>query len=102
MRRLLMPSLIETVGLPYLEAMHFGRPIPTSDLDFAHDVCGDAASYFDPWDPDAIAASVSRFAADPGLRARLAAASSARARSERSSWDEITRRIVDAISAITA
>lgn len=45
---LLMPTMLETFGLPYVEAMNYGVPILTSDLPFAHDVCGDAACYFDP------------------------------------------------------
>lgn len=51
---LLMPTLLESYGLPYIEAMYHERPILTSDLDFARDVCGDAALYFDPMDPISI------------------------------------------------
>ncbi len=47
---LLFPSLMETLGMPYLEAMVMGVPILTTDLDFAHYVCGDAAAYYNPWD----------------------------------------------------
>ena len=46
---MLLPTLIESFGIPYVEAMSLGVPILTSDLDFAHDVCGNAASYFDPF-----------------------------------------------------
>lgn len=47
---LLFPTLLESYGLPYFEAMLFEKPIFTSDLDFANDVCGGAAFYFDPFD----------------------------------------------------
>jgi len=57
---LFLPTLVETYGLIYLEAMACGRPILTSDRDFARWMCGDAARYFDPLSPasivDAIAA----------------------------------------------
>jgi glycosyltransferase involved in cell wall biosynthesis len=44
----LFPSLLETYGIPYYEAMYFSKPLIVSDLDFARDACGDAAIYFDP------------------------------------------------------
>jgi len=47
---LLLPSLIESYGLPYIEAMAHDLPIVTSDLDFAHEMCGDLAQYFNPFD----------------------------------------------------
>ena len=47
---LLLPSLIESYGLPYIEAMAHNLPIVTSDLDFAHEMCGDLALYFNPFD----------------------------------------------------
>jgi glycosyltransferase involved in cell wall biosynthesis len=47
---LFFPSLLETYGLPYIEAMAFEKPILTSDLDFAQAICDDVAFYFDPFD----------------------------------------------------
>lgn len=47
---LLMPTLLETYGLPYIEAFHNNIPVFTSDFDFARAVCGDAAKYFNPFD----------------------------------------------------
>ena len=51
---LLMPTLLETFGIVYLEAMYHGLPIFTSDMWFAHAVCGDAAKYFNPFDANDI------------------------------------------------
>lgn len=45
---LLMPTLLETYCLPYVESMYHKRLILTSDMDFSRDVCGDAAVYFNP------------------------------------------------------
>lgn len=70
---LVMPSLVETVGLPLLEAAALGTPVVAADRPYAHDVCGDAALYFDPHDPGALAGLLARLLADPGLRASLAA-----------------------------
>lgn len=47
---LLMPTLLESFSIVYLEAMHHGLPVFTSDMWFAQAVCGDAAKYFDPFD----------------------------------------------------
>jgi len=47
---LLMPTLLESFSIVYLEAMHHGLPIFTSNMWFAQNVCGDAAKYFDPFD----------------------------------------------------
>lgn len=51
---LLLPTLLESFSCTYVEAMFHGIPIFTSNLDFAKGVCGDAACYFDPLDPDDI------------------------------------------------
>ncbi|MDQ3222880.1 MAG: glycosyltransferase, partial [Gemmatimonadota bacterium] len=45
---LFLPTLVESYGLIYLEAMACGRPILTSDRDFARWMCRDVAGYFDP------------------------------------------------------
>ncbi len=47
---LLMPTLIESYGLPYIEAQSLGIPIFTSNKDFARELCKDSAFYFDPYD----------------------------------------------------
>jgi glycosyltransferase involved in cell wall biosynthesis len=51
---LFLPTLLESYGLIYLEAMACGRPILTSDRDFARWMCRDAAVYFDPLDERSI------------------------------------------------
>lgn len=55
---LLMPTLLESFSIVYPEAMHYGLPVFTSDMWFAHSVCGDAAKYFDPFDAEDILNSV--------------------------------------------
>jgi len=48
---LFLPTLLESFTASYPEAMISRKPILTSDLDFSHDICGDAACYFNPLDP---------------------------------------------------
>lgn len=51
---LLMPTLLESFGLTYIEAIFFKLPILTSDRDFARVLCKEVAFYFDPLDADDI------------------------------------------------
>ena len=48
---LFAPTLLECFSANYPEAMIMERPIITTDLSFAHSICGDAALYFSPLDP---------------------------------------------------
>lgn len=51
----IFPSYGESFGIPFVEAMKFNLPIVASDLEFAHDVCGNAALYFDYRNSEALA-----------------------------------------------
>ena len=51
---LLLPTLLESFSGTYVDAMYYQKPIFTSDRDFAHEVCADAAYYFDPHNADDI------------------------------------------------
>lgn len=55
---LFLPTLLECFSASYPEAMKMGKPILTSDLSFAHDICGEAAEYFNPTDPEDIASKI--------------------------------------------
>jgi glycosyltransferase involved in cell wall biosynthesis len=60
----LFPSLAEGFGLPPIEAMHFGKPVFLSRLTSLPEVGGDAARYFDSFDPAAMRAVVEAGLAD--------------------------------------
>ncbi|KAA8484661.1 glycosyltransferase involved in cell wall biosynthesis [Arcticibacter tournemirensis] len=64
---LFLPTLLESFSGTYIESMFFGKPIFTSKMDFAVDVCKDAAFYFDPFDPLDILNVVSEAFANPEL-----------------------------------
>lgn len=55
---MILPTLLESFSACYPEAMKMKKPILTSDLDFAHNLCGDAAIYFDPFNPTQIAEKI--------------------------------------------
>ncbi len=86
---LFMPTLLETFGIPYVEAMAQDLPILTSDLDFAHAVCGDAALFFDPWSTDSMRDAILRLKNDPAQRERLITAGRERLRQQFPTWDQI-------------
>jgi glycosyltransferase involved in cell wall biosynthesis len=64
------PSLAEGFGLPAIEAMHHGRPVFLSSLTSLPEIGGDAAYYFENFDPAHMAAVLERglahFAANRG------------------------------------
>jgi len=68
---LVMPSLVETVGLPMLEAMSIGVPVLAADRPYAHDVCEDAALYFDPLASEDFARKAHYLLSNDELRRRL-------------------------------
>lgn len=68
---LVMPSLVETVGLPMLEAMSAGVPVLAADRPYAHDICGDAALFFDPLSAEDFARSAKLLLRDHELRRHL-------------------------------
>ena len=91
---LFLPTLLETFGLPYIEAMHFGLPILTSDLDFARFVCGDSAEYFNPWDVDDVLNKILNFKNNRQLREALVSNGKSQLRRFSKSWVEITADVI--------
>lgn len=51
---LILPTLLESFSGTYIESAYYHRPVFTSDIDFAHEICGTSAIYFDPLDPSDI------------------------------------------------
>ena len=96
-RGLLLPTLLESFSATYLEAMRFGVPILTSDLDFARGVCGDAALYFDPRDPGCIRDAILQIKRDRGLAEKLVGNGKKRLDSISRSWDETAADVVIAL-----
>lgn len=66
-----MPTLLECFTASYPEAMRMGKPIITTDLEFARGLCGDAACYYSAVDPNAAAEAIYKVATDREYARRL-------------------------------
>lgn len=95
---LIMPTRLESFSVTYLEAMYFGLPILTSDLDFAKEICGDAAVYFNPWSVESIKDVVLEVKNNPSLRAELMERGKKRlSKRFNVTWDDIAEKMLAAI-----
>jgi glycosyltransferase involved in cell wall biosynthesis len=90
---LVSPSLAETFGFPLIEAMASGVPVVASDTEVHREVCGDAAIYFNPRDPDDLCRRLTELDQDPDLRKRLCKLGSARVR-EKYTWERHTKEML--------
>ncbi len=54
------PSLYEGFGMPILEAMSFNCPVACSNTSSIPEVAGNAAEFFDPYQPESIAAALEK------------------------------------------
>lgn len=68
---LFLPTLLETFTANYPEAMKMEIPILTSNLDFARELCGDAALYFNPLSAEDIANRIIELQSDKTLQETL-------------------------------
>ncbi len=68
-----LPTLREVSTAVYPESFLFRRPLVTSDLDFAHELCGDGALFVDPLNPEVMAGKLIDLALQPTLRAQAVA-----------------------------
>jgi len=80
-----LPTVMETFGQPFVEAMASGVPVICADTEFAREICGDAAWYFPPGKADILAPLMEQVVCDTNVNDRLSDASLARAK--QFSWD---------------
>lgn len=88
-----MPSLYEGFGLPALEALACGTPVACSDISALREVCEQAACYFDPTSPDAIAQALVSVISDDIVRSRIRQAGLERARNF--TWQKAAQKTLD-------
>lgn len=88
------PSFYEGFGLPPLEAMRAGCPAVVARAASLPEVCGDAALYFEPHEPQDIAAQIRRVVRDTALQQELR--ERGRRRTARYTW----RRAAESMTAV--
>lgn len=66
-----LPSLLECFSANYPEAMKMKKPIITSDLDFAHSLCGDAAIYCSPLSNQSFGDAIFKLSTDNNLYSKM-------------------------------
>jgi glycosyltransferase involved in cell wall biosynthesis len=95
----ILPTRMESFSANYPEAMYFGVPILTSGLDFAHEICGDAALYFDPSDARSVARAVARARDDAALRDSLVGKGREILGTFPSDWAEVAGTMIAALES---
>lgn len=90
-------SFDEGFGIPLVEAMGVGTPVVVSDVPIFREIGGDAAEYFDPSSPSAVAAAVRRLEArwDEAARASLE-------RAARFRWQDSAEQVTRAVERAVA
>jgi len=86
------PSLTEGFGLPPIEAMHFGKPVVLARRTCLPEIGGDAALYFDDFEPDSMRRAIERAIAGGALPGR---ADQVRAHAAKFSWERATDAYVE-------
>lgn len=99
-RLLVLPSWDEGFGIPAVEAMAAGVPVVVSRRGALPEVCGDAAVYIDPADPQDLADAVADLWASPDRLEQMRVLGAQRAR--RFSWNDSAARLWHAYAAAGA
>jgi glycosyltransferase involved in cell wall biosynthesis len=94
---LIYPTLNEGFGYPPLEAMKYGTPVLCSGTTSLHEVCGDAALYFDPYSIREMKGRFLRYCKDAALRRTLSDRGAERYQQMKARQDEMLEELCDLI-----
>lgn len=97
---MVMPSWLESFGLPYYEAMMLGVPVVAADRGFAREACGEAGLYADPNNPEDFAAAVGELVRDPSARESRAQAVLERFQETAQTWTQVAERYLELLARL--
>ncbi|MDA9279162.1 glycosyltransferase [Schleiferiaceae bacterium] len=92
----ILPTLLETYGIPYIEAMELEKPIFTTDMDFSRVTCRDAALYFDPFSAEDMYEKIHLYISDLEVR-NVMHENALKLISEQASWQEVFGNILSTV-----
>jgi len=88
----IFPSLFEGLGLPILEAMHYGTPILASNATCIPEVVGDAARLFDGHNVEAICEALTEAVKNPDLLMQVSSRGTKQL--QRFSWEKAVKTFI--------
>lgn len=101
-RAVVMPSRLESFGLPYYEAMAVGCPLVVADRDFAREACGEAALYAAADSGEEFARHVDALLGSNELSVELSHKGRVRYEERRVSWSEVGASYRDLLMNLTS
>ena len=95
-----IPSKLESFGLPYWEGLALGVPMVASNRVFGREICGDAALYADPDRPDEWADRIATIMRDGELAAELGRRAKARFQETAITPTEMAERFIRVVEEV--
>ena len=97
---LVMPSKLESFGIPYYEAMAIGCPVIAADFDFAREACGEAGFYANPDDGREFAHYVDTLVNAPSVLKTVSRNLRDRSLEIGVSWKEVASQYIDLLEKL--
>ncbi len=96
----IFPSFVESFGHPMIEAMANGLPIVAADTEINREICGKAAIYFDPFDPNDLTDKIIKIHNDlPGQNKLI---SNAEEQIKRYKWRNYVQDLIELLTTLQA
>ena len=89
----LMPSKLESLSSSHIESMKWKKPLISSDLPFAKDLCGEASLYVNPDKPEDWAKAIRELIASKEVQNNLIKLGTTRMDNFPSTWEEVINDI---------